>query len=489
MRVLALLPALCCLVAAAPAHAGVTGPEIVGHLNAQRAAHGLPAGIAEDAALSDGCTKHNAYGRLNDVLTHGEDPSKPGYTPEGDQAGKTSVLYRGGVSWTAERNPFETAPIHLHQLLAPRIDRMGASEDDGFGCATTLASRNRPAPPADVTYTYPGDGATGWPASQIAAEGPYTPGERVGIPAGTETGPYLYVMFDGPDLTPFDTARATAASLTGPDGAVEAVSVDNATPGLEGFLPTGMELIPRRPLRPRATYTASVSADVTTQDQTGPSRSFTRTWSFTTGQLGNAIHIDRLRTLDRHADVFAQSRAPGATVTATGPGTPATAPLGADGRAAFDLDADGTWRFCARSGGADADYEPAEDCLSATVTAPRTEQPPLVVKNPPVQVGEAPDELPAGRPFSVSVPKRVRRGRSIRFTVTAARRFRLAWRLSTVHGRTLVARGPRSRKAATWTFKVTPPRAYRRKGRRLRLRLTIEIDGRRSVVRRTVRYR
>lgn len=280
----------CALGPPTAASADVGGVDITGFLNAQRAAHGIPAGIVEDAALSDGCAKHNAYGAANPGLSHEEDPDKPGYTPEGDRVGRTSVLYpAGGGPWTATRNPFEIAPIHLHQLLAPRIDRIGASENQGYGCATTLASRNRPAPPADVTYTYPGNGATDWPPAQTALEGPYTPGQLVGIPAGTRTGPYLYVMFDGPDLTVFDTATATGATLTGPGGPVAVAVVDNHTPGLEGYLPTGLEVIPRAALAPQATYTATVAASVTTQGGSGPARGFSRSWSFTTRGLENIV--------------------------------------------------------------------------------------------------------------------------------------------------------------------------------------------------------
>ena len=263
------------------AAADVSGPSIVSFLNAQRGAQQIPAGIVEDPKLSDGCAKHNNYDRLNNTLVHSEDPSRPGYTPEGDQAARSSVLYSGGP-WTSQSNPFEHAPIHLHQLLAPRLDRMGASENQGYGCATTLASRNRPAPPSDVTYTYPGNGAAGWRSAETAAEGPYTPGERVGIPAGTKTGPYLYVMFDGPDMTPFDTATATGASLTGPSGAVAIAVVDNHTSGLESYLPNGMEVIPRSPLQPGARYTATVTANVTTRGGQSPGRAFTHSWSFTT---------------------------------------------------------------------------------------------------------------------------------------------------------------------------------------------------------------
>src|SRR5436305_2434021 len=167
---------------AVPAGADVSGTDIVALLNAQRAAQGIPAGIVEDPVLSDGCAKHDVYGALHGALSHSEDPALAGYTVAGDQAGQTAVLYGAGAGpWALGHDPFESSPIHIHQLLAPRLDRMGAWEAQGYGCATTLASRNRPAPPSDVTYTYPGDGATLWPAAETAAELPYTPGQMVGI--------------------------------------------------------------------------------------------------------------------------------------------------------------------------------------------------------------------------------------------------------------------------------------------------------------------
>jgi len=350
------------------ASADVSGPDIVQFLNVQRAANGIPAPITHDPVLSDGCAKHDRYGAINGVLTHGEDQSKPGYTAEGDQAGKTSVLYAGGAPWSAARNPFENAPIHLHQLLAPRIDRMGAAEVSGYGCATTLASRNRAAPPADVTYSYPGDGATAWPPAQTAFEGPYTPGERVGIPQGTTTGPYLYVMFDGPGLSVFATARATAASLTGPEGPVSVVTVDNTTSGLQGYLPTGMEVIPRTPLRAGAAYRASVTASVS--DSGVPARTFTRTWTFTTGKAPNSVALTSASSSGRELTVSGRSDAPGAVVTATGPGTATSVPLNPAGNTSFTVPADGTWRVCVRSGGDRSEYQPAEQCVDLVAQAP-----------------------------------------------------------------------------------------------------------------------
>jgi hypothetical protein len=375
-----LLIALAALVPAGAASADVDGPSIVGFVNAQRAANGIPAGIVEDPTLSSGCLAHDNYGRLNNVLIHDEDPAKPGYTPAGRTAAQTSVLYMGST-WTAGANPFETAPIHLHQLLAPRLDRMGAAESQGWGCATTLASRNRPAPPADITYTYPGDGAQDWASAQTASEGPYTPGEQVGIPAGTQTGPYLYVMFDGPDLAPWSTAQATGATLTGPAGAVPVVTVDNTTAGLTNYLPTGMEVIPSSPLQPNTTYTAAVSANVTPGGGNNVARAFTRTWSFTTGGPPNAIRITGTATASGGSlTVAVTSTAPGATVTASGPGSPAQAAV-AGGGASLKLDRAGAWHVCAQSGGPGTGYRVAQDCVDVAAGA---DPAPVVIPPKPV---------------------------------------------------------------------------------------------------------
>lgn len=119
--------------------------------------------------------------------------------------------------------------------------------------------------------------------------GPYTPGERVGIPQGTTTGSYLYVMFDGPDLSTFATAQAMAASLTGPDGPVNVATVDNTTDGLRGYLPTGMGVIPRAPLRANSTHRASVTASLS--DSGVEARAFTSTWPFTTGKAANSVRL------------------------------------------------------------------------------------------------------------------------------------------------------------------------------------------------------
>ena len=457
-----LVLALLILAVAAPAAtADVSGPEIIGFLNAQRAAHGIPAGITEDPALSDGCAKHNHYMTFNGI-GHDEQEGKEGYTPEGKAAAASSVLYQGD-HWTAERNPFESAPIHLHQLLAPRLDRSGAFESEGFGCANTQTSHARPAPPADVTYTYPRDGATDWRPSETANEFPYTPGQQAGLPAGATTGPYLYVMFDGPDLMPGQPATAPSATLTGPDGPVEVVVAGNETPGLEDFLPTGMEVIPRNPLAPGQTYAVSVAATVA-------GRPFSHAWSFTTGALENAVSIDSLSAdADRRVRATVASTAPGGTLTLTGPGTPVTVPVAASGPTVVQVDAPGAWTACARSGGGATGYRAAEACRPVTVPAPPTIPTPGPGPGPAVSV----------KPYTVRL---THTGRKVFVTIQANATIRFKGRLTGGRRRVRL----RSRKVLagsqgsySWKFK--------RGVKRVKLRAVVTYKGERRAVRRRVK--
>lgn len=193
------------------------------------------------------------------------------------------MIYRGST-WTATANPFETAPVHLHQLLSPYLDRMGAAENDGFGCATTLASTGHAPTAAATLFTYPADGTRGWRASEIDREGPFTPAETAGIPQGTRTGPTLYVLVSGPGIWWGSRSQVLAASVSGPAGPVPLLSFDSTSPQVGRYLPAGAQLLPRDPLAPASTYTATLRLLVDRTD--GTASTLTRTWSFTTAAAG-----------------------------------------------------------------------------------------------------------------------------------------------------------------------------------------------------------
>jgi hypothetical protein len=282
----------CCAFATLPTIAtAAPATTVIAKLNTQRAAHGLPAQIVEEPAWSYGCRKHNEYQRLNGgTLTHTEETSRPGYSPEGADAASRAVLAQES-SWV-EGNPWETAPIHLHQLLHPRLSRVGADDGPEFSCLTTHGGNEGPPPAALVTYSYPGANVE-HRYEEIAAEDPYTPGQLVGLGAGRKTGPYLYVMVDAPEGA--QAARLKSASVAGPEGPVELRAVDNFTPGLEGYLPAGVQLIPVRPLRPSTSYTATAELEVTLGS--GAVAGTSRTWTFRTREpLPGELGVDLART-------------------------------------------------------------------------------------------------------------------------------------------------------------------------------------------------
>jgi hypothetical protein len=249
-----------------------TAADAIAALNAQRAANGLPADIAENAAWSSACAQHMNYLRLNNYSGnwHDEIPGNPGYSDAGRQAAQSSVL--SSAPWVGSESPFEYAPIHLAQLLGPALSVTGYAD----GCMWTWPGYQRPAPAVLELYSYPGDGASIYPA-MTARESPFVPGDFVGLPEGTTTGPHLYVFAFGGDS---GRGSLSGASLTGPEGPVDVRVVDNATGQLGSFLPPGGILIPAAPLRAHSTYVAKVTFTSGSSGATG-----TRTWSFQTRGL------------------------------------------------------------------------------------------------------------------------------------------------------------------------------------------------------------
>lgn len=271
------MPALAAALALpGTALADTPASEAVSLLSAQRADNGIPAGLTERAPWSAACAAHDRYERANGgALSNGELKGDPGYTTAGAFAGRNSVL-AAGRTWR-DGNPWETAPIHLMQLLAPRLQRLGVDDRKGYVCATTWPGYADSGPSTPVIYSYPGDGQAGWRASEVAREGPFTPGYKVGLPQTARTGPYLYALLDGPgSWFALRSAPLTSASLIGPEGALEIRSVAADDPDIGRYLPPGAMLIPVKPLQAGSLYTAHVTFRV-------GGAPVSRTWSFRTG--------------------------------------------------------------------------------------------------------------------------------------------------------------------------------------------------------------
>jgi hypothetical protein len=243
-------------------------------LNEERIENGIPGGIAQDRTWSQRCLEHARWMRRNRAVRHIEAPGSPLYTKDGAWAGVRSVL-SGGYPWTTRANPWETAPLHLAQLLAPQLRKMGVGIYRGYACATTLPGYRGPRVRRDVIYAYPSASSrVHW--RERANEWPFTPQRFVGIPEGRTTGPYLYVFADGPWLASRDAPRLRTATLTGPHGPVEVRFLDSSNPDVGPYLPAGSGLvIPVRPLDRNAVYAVRVTL-ANSRDRV------TRRWTFTT---------------------------------------------------------------------------------------------------------------------------------------------------------------------------------------------------------------
>ena len=338
-----------------------TAQQDIGLLNAQRAANGIPAGIVERADWSDACAAHIAYMKRNNYVGHPEDSSKPGYSDEGDWAGTHSVLHRGG-SWMGP-NPWEWAPIHLSQLLAPALEEMGVADEDGYICATTWPGYTRTTPDDNTVVTYPGNGTAAVYASEVAAESPFVPGQFVGIPQGTRTGPYLYAYVWGPWAEDWEAVTLVSASLRGPQGEVEVRHVDRSTDELGPYLPPGSGIvIPVKSLQPATTYQATVVF----QDE---GSELPYSWSFTTAARANALALFFTTLASHRVRVVITSNAPNPRLTIRQRGATASVPL-SPGQARTWLSRPLTLRVgalaCVRSGGGDSGYAELNRCARRT---------------------------------------------------------------------------------------------------------------------------
>lgn len=237
-------------VAPSGAAAATTSAEAVAYLNVQRTLNGIPE-VVPSATHDKGCANHNAYMGLNG-FQHGETPGNPGYTPEGaGVANKNELLIRGVHPWTATLTPWIDAPLHEYLEFDARRTQAGYAEGSGYSCLRLTGDR---APRSPQTFAFTGSDPLATRPAVRGVDFPFAPQELAGIPAGTITGPniYLYVLGFGTGLA------IKSATLTGPSGPVPVATVSQRTPGGEVFFYGGGVMIPKTPLTAGAAYSANV---------------------------------------------------------------------------------------------------------------------------------------------------------------------------------------------------------------------------------------
>lgn len=229
--------------------------------------------VAPDDALSAGAVKHSCYMLLNDI-THYEDPSKPGYTVEGERAGRNGNVAVSSAFNTKARSHIElwmSGPFHAVGVLRRDLKTVGYG-----GCDRADTPRWRSGATLDVLsglasrtaqwapVTFPGNGAT-TNLSRFVTETP-NPLDYCGW-TGTPAGLPVFAMM------PEAVTGTVTTSMSGPAGAVPTCTLSplNTTGSAQSILryDNVVVAVPRNPLQP-GTYTVTA---------TTAARSVT--WSFT----------------------------------------------------------------------------------------------------------------------------------------------------------------------------------------------------------------
>lgn len=241
-------------------------------VNYYRAMVGV-APVTENPALSVGSYQHSCY-MLRNGMTHDQDPARPGYTAEGDQAGNNGNVAVSSAFGSAARNHIDlwmTGPFHAIGVVRPALRTVGFGKCDDqatspWKSAATLDvlrgldySAARPAAPV----TFPGDGTT-TSLSKFITESP-NPLTYCGWSGGA--GLPTFAMMPEPVVGP------VSASITGPNGALETCALwKQNTDGSAASILGGDNAVvamPRTELTP-GTYNVSITTATRTV-----------TWSFT----------------------------------------------------------------------------------------------------------------------------------------------------------------------------------------------------------------
>ena len=260
----------------------------LGYVNYYRALAGLPA-LSENSTWSDGCWLHARYMVKNDYVGHSEDPGNPWYTVEGAEAAASSnVMASSSTSATDEGaiDSWMRGPFHAVGILDPALQQTGyGSYREAIGtwqmgaALDVLRGLGSVPPSVEFPVRWPGDGVTVPLTAYLGGEtpDPLTSCPGYSVPSGLP----LIVQIGSGGLTPNVTAHAFSQGGTPLEHCVfDEIDYTNPNPSHQSLgrgvldMRDAIVLIPRQPLTPGATYTASITTNGETY-----------TWSFTVSSV------------------------------------------------------------------------------------------------------------------------------------------------------------------------------------------------------------
>jgi uncharacterized protein YkwD len=263
------------------AHAAATPDntdQFVAWVNYYRMMSGVPK-VSDNTNFQNGARRHSCY-MLQNGLTHAEDPAKPGYTVEGDRAGRNGNVAVHSVANTPVgefTDLWMTAPFHALGMLRPGLRQIGSGRCDiaepypgqKWRSAATVDILSGLDTSVKVTapIVFPGNGAT-VRVSRFIAE---TPDPRTFCGwSGATVGLPLVAQLP-------ESSLGAVASMSGPAGPVKVCTLTNRnTSGVaQALLSTNnVIVVPDAPLQ-AGTYRATVKTSYRTL-----------TWSFTVNPNG-----------------------------------------------------------------------------------------------------------------------------------------------------------------------------------------------------------
>ncbi len=248
--------------------------RVIERLNLHRKNAGLEL-VAPDPWLSKGCAAHAEYLVKNvdqpsaqGLGLHQEDPKLPGYTKEGERAGKAAVIFLGRDGPDAIEG-WMGSLLHRIPLLQSRLRKVGYGAAAGGPAQTTcvLDATNGLGAGKDVPVVlYPAPDQKDVPLAfspEIPDPLPESADKKAGYP--------ITAIFAEGALV--KDVKAVLKDASGQEVAVWLSTPEK--PAAADYQRNTVGLIPKGPLKPATTYTATLSARVT-------GKAWTRTWTFTT---------------------------------------------------------------------------------------------------------------------------------------------------------------------------------------------------------------
>lgn len=237
-------------------------------LNLARARLGLPT-RPEDPALSAPLQKHCAYMVGTTVLAHPEDPGKPGYTPEGHEAGMNSILSKGVPPENVPDNMIATF-YHRIDCVRPRTLGFGLGSQGGF-CGID-GRRNQHQAPVQWPILVPAPDQAEVPTAFIAEMPDPIPGDKsAGFP--------ITAYFDAEPVLKKGVLTVVAGPGQKPGTEVDCYRFDAKSGGeiTHNRYQKVAALIPKEPLASGAVYEVAMEVEA-------GGATWVRTWRFLCGK-------------------------------------------------------------------------------------------------------------------------------------------------------------------------------------------------------------